>query len=290
MATKVTRSLAGLLALVLLVGAVAIAPGAAAPDSSSACNQGVTHDLTSATAIDEYNESGAATSTVSNTDVEVEDATGFVKIHASNPNGYCNAFTVSISSEIVAPADLGTVDSNEEHVGAKWRAIQNLSSGNVYTEVTFTLEAGETATFAPSKVRVQSLSWTGEAKESGGSILSSVSGWFGDKTLDKREYEIAPTNGTDAVTIQLERGDDRVDEWLATYSVGDGPDRDVTTDASQPVYYTESESAVTFRFNDDRATVDFTANPKMHEKLGHSGKSYLSGLNDIGSWLPGSDD
>lgn len=290
MAPQVTGSLAGLLAIVLLAGALAIAPGAAAQESSSACSQAVEHDLTTSAAIAEYNESGAATSTVSNTDVEVEDAPGFVKLHANNPNGYCVAYTVAISPEIVSPADLGTVENNNETVEATWRAIQNLSTGGVYTEVSFTLEAGGTATFAPSTVRVRSLSWTGEAKSRGGSILSAVSGWFDGGELEKRHYEITPANGSTAVTVPLERGNRTVDEWLATYSVGAGPERDVGTDASKPVYYTESDRAVTFHFNDERATVAFTANPKFHEKMHHSGKAYWSGITDVGSWLPGSDD
>jgi hypothetical protein len=275
--------------LAVLVATPAAATGGQSPpttltSTSVACDQGVGHDaFRSSDAVQVVNETGEATSSADNTEVRVEDVTGFIRLHASNPNGYCVAFTVEISKEIVAPADLGAVDSLDENTSADWRAVQNLSSGALYTQVTFVLPPGGEATFAPSTVRVESLSWTGKARNASSGLWSSL---FGEDDLEERQYDITPENGEDAITIPLTSDDGRtVEDWQATYTV-DGETRPITQDANAPVYYTETDEGVTFHFNDPNATVHFTANPTWVERRGHDVDTYTSGWEAIGDLLP----
>lgn len=257
--------------------------------ASSSCDQAVEHTAFRTTeAIDAVNETGEATSTVSNTRVTVKDTTGFVKLAARNPNGYCVAYSVELSPEIVSPADLGEVESNDGNQTASWRATQNLSSGAVYTTVELTLPPGESATFAPSDVRVKSLSWTGDAKRKGGGILGDLGGLFGgDDKLEQRTYEINASSSDD-VTVQLSHEGNQIEEWHATYELG-GETRTVTQNANAPVYYTESGSeSVTFHFNEHGkdATVEFTAEPTWTDKASYSWTGYRSGASGVSSWLP----
>jgi hypothetical protein len=279
---------------VLVVGAVfalLVATPAPAAATSSSCNQTVTHDAyRTADAVQTVNETGEATSTVSNTDTTVEDVTGFVRLRASNPNGYCVTYEAEISPEIVSPADLGEIEGQSGNATASWRAEQNLTSGDVYTTVTFTLGPGESELFAPSSVRVESLSWTGQAKRESQGLLSSVTSLFSNSKLEQRTYEISPGNGSSRITVPLESTDgEEIEEWQATYSVN-GDTRPVSQDASAPVYYTEAESSVTFHFSEgavsDNATVEFVAEPNPIEKLTYNGNSYASGWETIGELLP----
>lgn len=251
-----------------------------AATSTATCDQTVVHDtFRTDEAIAEYNESGQVTSRIRNTRVRVEDATGFVRLHAANPNGYCVAYEVLIANDVVSPADLGTVSSNSEDVDASWRAAQNLSSGVVYTRVTFKLPAGSNATFAPSSVRVESLSWTGSARREGSGVLSGVKSWLGSDKLEKQKYEIEPTRNSSRITVPLENDGQRIEEWQATYTVDDTT-REVTQDASEPVYYTESTDSVTFHFSDSARDghVDFHAEPSTVDKVVFSGERYVDGV------------
>lgn len=281
--------------VVLVVGAVfallVAAPTPAAASTSSSCNQTVTHDaFRTDAAIATVNETGEATSTVSNTDVKVKDVTGFVRLRASNPNGYCVTYEVEISPEIVSAADLGEIEGQTGNATASWRAEQNLTSGDVYTTVSFTLGPGESELFAPSSVRVESLSWTGEAKREGQGLWSSVTSLFGSSKLEQRRYEISPGNGSSRITVPLESTDgEEIEQWQATYSVN-GETRPVSQDASAPVYYTESGSSLTFHFSSgavqDNATVEFVAEPTLVEQATYQGSSYASGWETIGDLLP----
>lgn len=258
---------------------------ASAAETSQSCDTAVLHDAyRTQTAIDTVNETGEATSRVQNTKTRVEDVPGFVRLHAENPNGYCVAVTVEISDEIVAAADLGSIASNDESVDASWRAAQNLSSGVVYTRVEFVLPPGANATFSPSSVRVQSLSWTGQAKREGSGLFSSVRDWWGSAKLDKSRYEIEPTRNSSRITVPLTKDGERIEEWQATYSL-DGEERVVTQDASEPVFYTASEDSVTFHFEDQSASVEFVAEPSPVDKISQSAGSYWRGLTSGKSWL-----
>lgn len=254
--------------------------------AQTACEQSVRHEFKDADAVDAINNTGTATSRMRNTVVTIEEATGFLRVTADNPNGYCVAFDVEVTPEIVAAADLGTIDSNDGEREATWRAAQNLTSGDVHTRVEFSLGAGESATFAPSTVRVKSLSWTGNAKQTGGSIVSRVTEFWSSRELEQRKYTIAPTESADAVTVPLEDGDRAVSEWIASYRVGDRSGVTVGQDASAPVYFTESGDAVTFHFNDKDASVTFIAEPSIVDRFSHSAHSYTAGITDVGSWLP----
>jgi hypothetical protein len=286
--------------LLSLLVATTVAPAMAstAAAESSSCEQSVRHEtFRTSEAVATFNETGEVTSTTSNTEVRVEDVPGFVRLHASNPNGYCVSYVVELSPEIVSPADLGEIESSDENTTASWRANQNLTSGVVYTRVELTLPANETATFAPSTVRVQSLSWTGTAKQESQSALSSIRSLFGDdEKLHKRTYQIAPTSSSSRITVPLENGGQEIEEWQATYEV-DGTPRPVSQDASAPVYYTESSSSVTFHFSQEAVergrTVRFVAEPGWLDKMTYSAESYWSGLSvlqddedDGDSWLP----
>lgn len=285
MASRLTYLMVAIMLLSLgALGAVELASSQETP--AAECGQSVTHTgLMSSEAVAAFNESGEATSRLSNTVVTVEDAPAFVRLRVDNPNGYCVRFTVDVSPEIVPPADLGTVESNSGQLEASWRAVQNLSAGTVRTRVTFTVPANTNATFAPSTVRVRSLAWTGEVKKRGGSIFDSISDVFSDSALEKRRYTIEPTESSSAVTVPLEDAGRSVDDWLATYQL-DGSRRAVSQDASAPVYYTESRSSVTFHFNDKDATVTFVADPTAVDRLRQSASSYTSGLRGLSDWLP----
>jgi len=274
-----------------VAGVLATAPTSTAAASQS-CNQTVVHDAyRSEAAIATVNETGEATSTVENTRTRIEDVSGFVRLHASNPNGYCVQYTVEISPEVVSAADLGQIEGQNGNATASWRAAQNLTSGDVYTRVTFTLEPGESALFAPSSVRVKSLAWTGEAKREGQGLFSAVSSFFGgDSKLEERQYEIRPTNGSSRITVPLESTNgERIETWHATYSVN-GESRPVSQDADAPVYYTESESSLTFHFSEgavaDNASVEFTAEPSYVEQAQFAAESYASGWSSFTDLLP----
>lgn len=260
----------------LTITALAIPAGARA-QSSTSCSTEVVHDVfrTSA-AVEAINESGQAVSRSMNTRVTVKDVTAFIRLIAANPNGYCVRYTVEIGPEIVSPADLGVIESLEGNTSAEWRTVQNLSSGSVYTRVTFRVEPGSSVTFAPSEIRVKSLSWTGEAKRRSTGVMSTIDSLLGRDKLEQRTYRIEPDESS-RVTVDLEHDGRRVDEWQAKYTLDDRT-APVTQDADAPVYYTASDSSVTFHFNDKAAEVTFTADPTAIDKLAYSAESYWSGI------------
>jgi hypothetical protein len=274
-----------------VAGVLATAPTSTAAAATQTCNQTVVHDAYRTTdAIATVNETGEAASTVENTRTRVEDVSGFVRLHASNPNGYCVQYQVEISPEVVSAADLGQIEGQDGNATASWRAAQNLTSGNVYTQVTFTLDAGESALFAPSSVRVKSLAWTGQAKRESQGFFSSVSSFFGDSKLEERQYEIRPTNGSSRITVPLESTNgQRIETWHATYTVN-GESRPVSQEADAPVYYTDSGSSLTFHFSEgavaDNASVDFTAEPSYVEQAQFSAESYASSWSSFTDLLP----
>lgn len=288
MATRL--SLIMVLVILVSTALVGVAIGAARTSGATAtCEQTVRHDtFRNQEAIDAFNETGQATSRLQNTRVKLEDAPGFIRLRSKNPNGYCVRYVVEVSPEIVSAADLGTIESNSGEVEASWTAAQNLSSGEVRTRVEFTLPAGANATFAPSTVRVQSLSWTGTAKREGSGVVSRAKDLWGSSKLEQREYEIEPTRSSSRITVPLEKDGERIEDWYATYQLN-GSSRSVTQDASEPVYYSESSDAVTFHFSDRAvragASVSFTAEPTPVESFSHSAESYWSGLTEGTSWI-----
>jgi hypothetical protein len=289
------RLLAFALAAVLVLSSVATVGFAATPTPEptptpapgESCSTSAEHDLRSSAAIESFNESDSVTSTVRNTEVEIVDATGFVRLSASNPNGYCVRFSVAISSEIVSPATIGEVDALNSSVTASWSARHDLEGNGTHTVVEFRVPAGESVTFAPSEARIKTLEWASKATETGNSAISWISGlWSDDSELEKREYSIRPEN-TSLVTVPKTSGDDRaIDGYLATYSV-DGDTRPVPSDPEAPVFKIEREEEIRFMFNDPNATVQFTANPTIGDQVSYRVTAAKEALGELGELWPG---
>lgn len=279
------------LVLLLAVSLVASAGAATtvAGARQSTCGQQVTHDLRTAAAVDAFNRSGELRVRAQNTLVHLVDASGFVRLRVENPNGYCVSFRVVIDRAIVDPATLGTVDANNGSVAADWRAEQNLTTGALYTVVETTLPAATTATFAPSEARIMSLKWTGKAEEAGGTVASWVSGLWSDAKevrLQQRQYTIEP-NGNHSIVTVSKTGPEgaRIDGWRATYTVGDET-HPVDQDSQAPVYYTETAEEIRFMFNNEQATVQFTANPTTIDRVGWRWDAAVSALDNMGDLWP----
>ena len=291
-------SRAAALVAVLLVATIAAPVGVVAP-ATAATTQG---ECSNTVAYDAFRfdnstinaaANGSATATAQNTEVTVEQATGFVRINASNPNGYCVEFTVRLDEAIVAPAELGDVDSNDENSTAEWHAVHDFERDETYTEVVFSVPAGGEATFAPSKLRVTSLSWTGSAKSEGASWWDRVSNVsFGEEEqLEQRTYRFNASDSAETITVSLENEEtgERVEEWLAMYRTSNQSAwTPVSTDSTDPVFYREiDDNRIQFVFNDPTAQVRFTANPTRWDKADHEWDSWTSGVDVVEDILGG---
>ncbi|MFC4553546.1 MULTISPECIES: hypothetical protein [Halorussus] len=287
------RNPAVALAVMLVVASItAVVPAtpARAGESESQCSNMVVHDafrFDNSTV--EKARNSSATSTVSNTEVTIEQATGFIRVSAENPNGYCNEFHVRLDKSIVSPAELGSVDSNDGNYSADWHATRDFSRNETYTEVVLTLPAGTKATFAPSELRVKSLSWTGKAESAGSELFGNISlpDFFGSDDLEQRTYDFSPegANNSTIITVALSNQSDgrSIDEWQASYRTSpDGEWSPVSKESTAPVFYRKTDSEhVQFIFNDANATVEFTANPTFTDKARHSWRSYDFGLDRL---------
>jgi len=284
-------------ALVVLAPLSAALPVAAQTDETT-CETTVTHDAfrtNNATVTEATN--GTASSTVDNTQVSVDTNVAFVHLGAENPNGYCVEYTVEISPDVVEPADLGTIEANNGTETASWRAIHDFDADETYTEVTFVLQPGESATFAPSKVRVQSLKWTGTAKDKAAGVLGGIDlgigSIFDGGDLEQRKYTLTADNESgDSVSVALSNSSlgKEVTEYQAVYRTSDdGVWVPIETDTSAPVYKSESADGdvVTFHYNDDSAEVEFTANPSVVDKATHQYRAYMAGADWIRGLIPG---
>lgn len=272
-----------LVAIVLF--ALAVGLGAAISlASGAATTKTVEHSFMGDDAISTFNSTGEATSTVENTRVRVVDAEAFVRVEASNPNSYPVSFVVEIDRDIVNPADLGTVDAVSGNVSADWSSIQNFESGERYTRLEFTLQPGETATFAPSKVRTLALSWTSRAKE--------AAGWFDisfgaeEPELEKNRYSFEVEAG-EHITVDLSRGNRTISEWYADYST-DGGDtwRPVEQSSDKPVFYREGEGTIEFIANEN-AEIEFVADPSTWDSAKHDFDTWVRGWETLGDLVPG---
>ena len=284
------------LCFVLVAAPIGASMPAAATDDQPKCETTVTHDAfrTNDATVSEA-QNGTATSTVENTEVSVDTNVGFIHLNAKNPNGYCVKYIVEISPDVVDPADLGHIDANNGSETATWRALHDFDADETYTQVEFVLQGGEEATFAPSKLRVKSLKWTGTATEATSSILPKIdlglSSIFGGGDLEQRTYTLTANNESgDGVSVALsnESLDKEVSEYQAVYRTDGGVWTPVGTDTSEPVYKTESTDGkvVEFHFNDPNAEVEFTANPTLVDKATHSYRSYWSGADWIRNLIP----
>lgn len=276
------------LVVVILLATVSALPAPTAAQTSAECSTTVVHDsfrFDNSTVQEAAN--GTATSAAKNTEARVEQATGFVRVYGENPNGYCMEFRVQIAPDVVSPAELGTVDSNDEHVEAGWHATRDISRDETYTEVVFQLPPNSSAMFAPSKIRVQSLAWTGTATQEGGSLVDRITNFsIGEEPdLRNRTYTFTPENESEYVTVPLEdpNSDRQIEEWTAMYKTADSDWRPVTEQADAPVFYREPNAEqVQFVFNNQNATVRFQANPTTLEKAQTSWQSWTSGWSTLG--------
>lgn len=286
-----------LFVIVLLCASLTAAPATGA-QSSDSCDTVVRHDaFRHNTETVNTTLNGTGSSAVQNTKVTVEPTSAFVRIQASNPNGYCVRVVVELASEIVTPASLGTVDSNNDSHTATWRAVHDFNASETYTEVAFTLPPGTKTGFAPAKARVAALKWTGDAKDTTAGVFGDVDLPFGDDeqpALEQRHYRFTPTNDTDIITVPLQNGagNRTIDEYRAVYTTPatDGW-RPVGTDSSAPVFERQLDGgdAVQFQFNRN-ATVKFTANPTRVEKAEHEWTAYWSGVDWLDDFFGSSED
>lgn len=276
-----------LLLITLLVVSAALPIGVLAQTEEQQCSS-VVHDSfrVSNTTLQELNETGTATATQSNVAVTLEETETFVRLRASNPNGYCVQLEVEISEQVVDAAELGSVDAAEpadSDVTAQWSAKHDLAADETYTSVEVSLPAGAEVLFAPSKLRVRTLSWTGEAEVKANSTLGELRSLLGmSDPLQQHTYALEGEAG-DVLTVSLESGDgsEEVERWHALYKTADGW-KPVGTDSSAPVFYTEQsgDKTVKFHYNSNQTTVEFTANPGIRDRLRYETQSYLSSIRD----------
>lgn len=281
------------LTLTLLLVAATLTAGLtphAVASSESQCSEMVVHDdfrFDNSTVEQAANTS--ASSTEENTEARVEQATGFVRVHVENPNGYCNEMHVRLASEIVSPASLGEVESNDGNHSADWSAVRDFERNETYTEVVVTLPAGSQATFAPSQLRVKSLSWTGKAKTAGGGLLGNFSlpDVFSEGDLEQNTYQYSPgqNNSTEFISVALSNASTgrSVEEWQAVYRTSETDDwTPVSKESTAPVFYRKpDDSHIQFIFNDANATVKFTANPGFMDKRKFELREYGLGFDKL---------
>ena len=258
-------------------------------ESSTSCSTTVVHDafrFDNSTVAQAAN--GTATASKSNTKVTVEQTTGFIRVKATNPNGYCVKFHVQIDEEVIAPAELGEIDAISSNTTASWHATRDFEREETFTEVVFTLGPAESVTFAPSEARVKSLSWTGTVESKGASFwqnLTDIEFFKDDSDLEKRSYTFSPeNNSTSIVTISLKNASDgrTIKEWQALYRPREGDWKPISKESEKPVFYRKvDEHRIQFIFNDPDAEVKWTANPNWRDKADYQVKSYLSGLGDL---------
>lgn len=294
MALSKAHAVAAVLVIAMVTASIgAVVPTTTATTAQSDCSNRVVYDtfrFDNETVDAAAN--GSATTRVQNTEVRVEQDTGFVRVNATNPNGYCVEFSVRLDEKIVSPAELGDVDSNDGSVTAEWHAIRDFERDETYTEVVFTLPANSTASFAPSTIRVKSLAWTGTAKDKGGAWWESISNFSigEEEDLQQRTYTFSG-NESETVTISLRNGSTgrTVDEWTAMYRTSNESGwAPVSTDSEAPVFYrTVDEHRVQFVFNDPTAEVRFTANPTAWDKAQHQWDSWTAGASQIDDFLEG---
>lgn len=277
-------------ALLVCAGTLAVAgtpvQGVAAEPTGSCSVVTVDAFRVSNTTLAELNETGSATVTTKNVEVTVEETDSFVRIRTSNPNGYCVRVTVELSSEVVTAAELGSVNAaqpEDSDVTADWRAMHSLADDELYTEVEFQAPAGvDGLLFAPSKLRVRSLSWTGRAEgeaDTTGAKLKELLGMQED--LQQRTYTLSANQTGDVISVSLSSADGReVEEWHALYQGENGEWYPVEQDTDSVVFYTESEDMVKFHFNNE-TDVEFTADPTFRDKTRYEVQSYRGSLNRL---------
>lgn len=283
------------LLLVSTTGGLLLAGTAPAAAATADCETTVKHlkYKTNQTAINKVANGSNVTSLKANTRVRVGTDNTFYRVHADNPNGYCVRFVIHVAEKAMPPADVpNNVTSNDGNYTATWRAQYNWNTSNSYTNITFTLPADASATFAPNKYPVVAISWASERVSQGQGLI----GGLGDKldgkdNVTKHTYTIDPDEKT-RVTVPLRNPDtnEKIKEWKAMYTLNNGKTwRKVPTDTNAPVYYSKvgNGTAVQFTINDPDAKVKFYANPTMGQKASYQWKTYSGGIDILSDLIPG---
>ncbi|WP_276257225.1 hypothetical protein [Halomontanus rarus] len=265
---------------------------AAQDDPEPTCSTEVSHDaFLSDELVDEFNETGNASSIERNTRLTVEETTSFYRVKGENPNSYCVHVTAEIDDEILPPTNLGTVESNSGTTDAEWEDVLDFDRQNAYTEIEFIMPANSTVLFAPSKPTILIPAWRDSKKHDAEGILATVSSFFEDDDLEQREYTFE-ANDSPHVTVPLtndEDGEQRIDDWRAVYrSSPSEPWDPVDKDTDDDVFYQEIEDGdkIRFYFNDKNAEVEFTANPTRRDKATWEYRSFKRSLHDLSDYWP----
>lgn len=291
-----TRRLFAVSVTVLLLGST-LAVGSAAALSSSGCetaDASVTYEefrQDNAT-ISDFETDGQARVEKDNTVVGVDADETFVRLLLENPNTYCTEFTIRLSDDVVDPATLGSVSATDSDVSADWRSVHDFETGETYTEVTVRVPGTTQATFAPSQLRVKTLAWTGDAQQSADGFLDTAKEYsplHDDSQLERRTHSIGGSDG-ETVTVPLTHPNDStvsVDDWQATYSTDERSNVPLSQDSSEPVYYEEIQDGKAIELHySQNATVQFTANPGMRDRLEYQIDSFRSDIQDLLDMIP----
>lgn len=272
--------------IVLMVSSLAVSGVAVAQEETNTTS--VEHDyLNDESYVSEFDDTSSVESTDRNVKTQIEQTEAFVRLKAENPNAYPVDMTIQVHPDIVPPAEVGEVSDTDGDVISTWRNTHDFDRDQRYTEITFTMEANSEVTFAPSRIRVLSISWKDSATTTDG-LLDRIPNPFEDKTLDERTYELNSSDGS-MVTVPLERGDKSIDEWQAAYRTG--PDdnwKPISTNSDDPAFYrtVDGGQSVQFHFDTDNydaggVEIEFTANPNYRDKAKHDFRSFSAGWSDI---------
>lgn len=248
--------------------------------------------------INETTSTGNGTSSTDNTQVRIEDDDAFVRVQVENPNAYCVTVEVRISEEIVSPAELGQVESNDGNYSAGWHEYANFDRDTVFTKVEVTLPAQSSATFAPSKPTIVTAAYRDEKARGIEQFIGNIS-LFGDDDPDlKQRTHVISANesssGYVAVELSNESADASVDEWQAVYRLSeDAPWRPIDEDSGDPVFYRKSDDGeIQLVFNEraieQNATVRLTMEPTITEVIMFDVRSMRRSIYDVRTSIFGS--
>jgi len=290
--TTHTRLLAVALAALLvstLIGPAVLSTRAAAQNQQCSPELTVTYDefRTDQRTIDRANTSEGAVVTKQNTQATVSEGEGFVRAGFENPNSYCVKVTAEISEAVTTPSTLGTVSAANSSAEATWEATHDFEADETYTTVTATVPAETTVLFTPSKLRVESLSWVSETKDTADTFGEQVTELLNlTPKLESRHYTLDGESG-EMVTVDLEGPNgETVEDWQATYQLrGESDLTPLSEGSGSPVFYRSlsdedgESTAIQITFN-DAAEVHFTAEPTIRDKAGYDLTSYLSSIRE----------
>jgi len=282
-------ALVALLVTTLLGPAVLSSPAAAQSDQQCSPELTVTYDefRTDQQTIDRANTSDGAAVTKQNTQATVSEGEGFVRAGFENPNSYCVEFTAELSEDVTTPSTLGTVSATDSDVDATWEATHDFEADETYTTVTAVVPAETTVLFTPSKLRVESLSWASQTKDTADTFREQLTEQLNlTPKLESRHYTLDGESG-EMVTVDLEGPNGQtVEDWQATYQLRGDSDRTPLSEGSgSPVFYRSlsddngESKAIQITFN-EAGEVHFTAEPTVRDRAEYDITSYLSSLRE----------